>query len=101
MNIIVSPQAIGWKHNHVEGIKCAENKEGDIELVEWPSSLGIYPTQAQADVWTQEYSARDKKDETYNSAGKDKILKALILVCADQFGMTPTQIKIAIKTRLI
>ena len=41
------------------------------------------------------------KEEIYNDVIQNqKVLKALALVCADQFSMTPAQIKAAVKAKM-
>lgn len=88
--------ALGWKYNHVSGIRT---KNGII--IGWPTSdLGPEPNQSQQIVIISEYEARDQQDEQYARINDNKILKALALVCADQFGMTPAQLKAAVKDKM-
>ncbi len=44
------PEALSWKHNNTEGIKTRAGV-----LIEWPTSLGTFPTQIQIDQWEAEY----------------------------------------------
>lgn len=41
---------LGWKFNHEPGIFTEDN-----ELISWPKSLGVRPTQVEIDVYTTEY----------------------------------------------
>lgn len=49
-------QVIGWKFNHQPGMRCEENEQGVLAIVEFPGGI---PTQAEQDQWTAEYEARD------------------------------------------
>lgn len=100
MSIVVNPLAVGWKKNHAPGIRCKANGSGDMILVKWPEALGVMPTQAVVDQWDAEYQARDTQEEVYNRIDGQELLKAVALVCADQFGMTPAQFKAAVKAKL-
>ena len=88
-------EVLGWKFDHEPGI---ETLNGVISA--WPSVLGPLPDQAQIDIWSQEYQNRDTQEEEYSGIVDNRLLKALALVCADQFGMTPAQLKTAIKSKL-
>jgi len=56
---------IGWKFNHQEGMRCKEIA-GIMTIIEFPGGI---PSQADQDIWTQEYS-------DWISSGGDKDAKA-------------------------
>jgi hypothetical protein len=43
---------IGWKFNHQPGMRCREDENGVIQIIEFPGGI---PSQADQDAWTQEY----------------------------------------------
>lgn len=91
-------EVIGWKFPQQEGMNCKPNENGVLVIVKFPGGI---PSQADQNTWTAEYEARDIQEEDYNRRlNVDPLLKALALVCADQFGMTPAQMKAAIKAKL-
>lgn len=47
-----SGMILGWKFNNAPGIKTIDGL-----IVEWPSSLGAMPTDAQIAAWGEEYDA--------------------------------------------
>ena len=50
--MITLGQALGWKHNHAEGITTR-----DGVLTEWPVALGTPPTEAEQAAIVAEYEA--------------------------------------------
>ena len=94
-----NPEALGWKHNHEPGIRCKQNEQGSLDVIGWPDSLPAL-TQADVDTWETEYQARDTKEEEYSGINSQKLLKAFALVAADQWGITPKQLKNLIKVKL-
>lgn len=89
--------ALGWKFNHEPGIRT-----DDGILTQWPeSALGPEPDSAALQTIMGEYNARDIQEEDYTARlNVDPHFKALVMVCADQFGMTVQQMKDAIKAKL-
>jgi len=49
---MINPRAIAWKHGNAEGISTF-----DGQLIEWPKSLGPWPTDTQTREWEKEYLA--------------------------------------------
>ena len=45
---------LGWKFNFAPGIRTRENKNGKMEIFDWPSNLGPKPTKAKIAKWTAE-----------------------------------------------
>ena len=45
-------EVIGWKFNHQKGMRCKEI-DGVMQIVEFPGGV---PSQADQDLWTQEYN---------------------------------------------
>lgn len=75
----VNAAALGWKHNHEPGIQTL-----DGVLTEWPSSLGAFPTQTQADTWETEYLAAVPDIEARAEIDKDKLIRLLFEITFDQ-----------------
>ena len=48
---------LGWKFNSAPGIRTRENKDGKMEIFDWPSNLGPKPTKAKIAQWTAELEA--------------------------------------------
>ena len=48
---------LGWKFNHVPGIRTEEQEDGSFLVTQWPVSLGSAPTPTQIQEWTAEYEA--------------------------------------------
>lgn len=72
-----NPFAVGWKHNHIEGIETKQ-KDDVFEIIKWPDSLPAL-VQTDVDAWELEFLARDIKDEKVTNTFKDmKILSVLI-----------------------
>lgn len=48
-------EVIGWKFDHQEGMSVNNrNPEGEMRIVEFPGGI---PSQADQDLWTQQYEA--------------------------------------------
>lgn len=93
MSISVRVLAIAWKW---PGAEVSEING----VLKWhpnsPIPRKYAPTIAAAVV---EYEARDQSEEDYQRSVR-KRAGALELVCAEQFGMTPAQMKVAIKAKM-
>lgn len=66
----------------------------------WDNSDGPIPSKAQCEAGFVAWENRDIQEEKYQGINSNHLLKALALVCADQFGMTPAQLKAAVKAKL-
>ena len=50
-----NPEALGWKHNHEQGIRCKKNEQGNFDVTAWPESLPFL-TQSDVDTWEIEHT---------------------------------------------
>ncbi len=44
---------IGWKFDHQPGMKCQEDENGVLQIIEFPGGI---PSQANQDAWTAQYA---------------------------------------------
>jgi len=97
---------IAWKFNEQPGMRCAE-VGGIMTIIEFPGGV---PSQADQDLWTQEYiaagnGAEMQKQRDSDPANVSPFLKALVLALNDgsfvpNNNYTLPQIKAIIKAKL-
>ena len=90
---------IGWKFNHQEGMRCKEI-DGVMEIIEFPDGI---PSQADQDLWTQEYNdwiaAGGEKDLQAENMINDPIIASII----DELALLPggVGLQAKIKARIL
>ena len=75
---------LGWKFNFAPGIRTRENKNGKMEIFDWPSNLGPKPTKAKIAKWTAELEALPPpEDELTKAADAATTIAELKIVLID------------------
>ena len=71
MTAVKHPEALGWKHPGVGGIRTRKG-----EITEWPEVLGDMPTQAQVQQWEAQWLAF-VNDPVNSPTVTDDVVRAL------------------------
>ncbi len=75
---------LGWKFDFAPGIRTRQNKDGKMEIFDWPSNLGLKPTKAKIAQWTAEFEALPPpEDELITAADAANSIAELKTVLKD------------------
>ena len=76
-------EVLAWKFNDAPSIRTRENKNGKMEIFDWPSNLGPKPTKSQIAQWTAEFKAlptpEDELVEAVRAANSIAELKIVLI----------------------